>query len=58
MSEAERSEYCRRNGLYPERIDRWRSAWERANDWERSQFERLARHRREQRRRIAEFVRF
>jgi hypothetical protein len=26
------SEYCRRNGLYPEQIERWRLACEQAND--------------------------
>ena len=31
MNEAERSEYCRSNGLYPEQIDAWRQALESAD---------------------------
>ena len=26
MNESERSEYCRRNGLYPEQLDRWKAS--------------------------------
>jgi transposase-like protein len=33
MNEAERSEYCRTRGVYPEHLAAWRSACERANDW-------------------------
>lgn len=43
LSEAEIGEYCRRNGLYPEQVRRWRQACECANDWERSRNESLAR---------------
>lgn len=32
LSESELAEYCRRRGLYPEQIGRWRSACEGAND--------------------------
>lgn len=32
LSEAEISEYCRRRGLYPEQLRRWRAACEAAND--------------------------
>ena len=32
LSEAELSEYCRRRGLYPEQIHRWRESCEQAND--------------------------
>jgi len=32
LSESERAEYCRRRGLYPEQIQRWRNACEGAND--------------------------
>lgn len=28
MNEAERSEYCRKHGLYPEQIEAWKSAFE------------------------------
>ena len=28
MNEAERSEYCRKHGLYPEQIDVWKAAFE------------------------------
>jgi len=33
MNEAERSEYCRKRGLYPEQLAAWRRACEQANDW-------------------------
>lgn len=32
LSEAELAEYCRRRGLYPEQLRRWRAACEGAND--------------------------
>src|SRR5699024_11001617 len=32
MSEAERSEYCRKHGLYPETLDAWRIACIGGND--------------------------
>lgn len=32
LSEAEVAEYCRRRGLYPEQIQRWRSSCEHANE--------------------------
>lgn len=32
LSEAETAEYCRRHGLYPEQIQRWRAACAQAND--------------------------
>lgn len=31
LSEAEMAEYCRRRGLYPEQIQRWRASCEQAN---------------------------
>lgn len=31
MNEAERSQYCREHGLYPEQIDAWREAFEAAD---------------------------
>jgi DNA repair protein RadC len=33
LSEIEISEYCRKKGLYPEQIQDWKSACEKANDW-------------------------
>jgi transposase-like protein len=49
LSEAQLSEYCRRHGLYPEQVARWREACARANDYaasERAQRERLLREQR------------
>ena len=37
FSEAELSEYCRSNGLYPQQVKAWRAACEQANDWDRAQ---------------------
>jgi transposase-like protein len=36
LSEAEKAEYCRQRGLYPEQLDAWRTACEQANDWSRA----------------------
>ncbi len=47
LSEAEVSEYCRRNGLYPQQIQHWREACERANDWDDVQKLESARRRKE-----------
>ena len=33
MNETERSEYCRKRGLYPQQLAAWRRACEQANDW-------------------------
>lgn len=41
MNEAELSTYCRERGLYPEQIHHWRAACEQANDWDRTQTQRL-----------------
>lgn len=41
LNEAELSAYCRQRGLYPEQIRAWRQACEAANDWDRSQNQRL-----------------
>jgi len=41
LNEAELSAWCREKGLYPEQIRQWRQACEQANDWDRSQNERL-----------------
>ena len=52
LSEAELSEYCRRHGLYPEQIRRWREACAQANDYEASRNEELRRQQREERRQM------
>ncbi len=36
MSEAEKAEFCRQRGLFPEQLRAWREACEQANDWNRS----------------------
>jgi transposase-like protein len=41
LNEAERGEYCRKRGIYPEQITAWRQACEEANDWDRTQNKRL-----------------
>jgi hypothetical protein len=57
FSEQELSEYCRRNGLYPEQIQRWRQICAEANEWEKSSSKELAAARREDRQRIKELER-
>jgi transposase-like protein len=52
LSEAELAEYCRKQGLYPEQLQRWRKACEQANAWELSQTEELTRQRKSDRDRI------
>jgi transposase-like protein len=52
LSEAELGEYCRRRGLYPEQIARWREACSRANDFEASERVRRERLQREERARV------
>jgi len=34
MNEAERSEYCRKHGLYPEQIEAWKTAFETSESFE------------------------
>jgi len=36
LNEAEKAEYCRQRGLYPEQLNAWRTACEQANDWSRA----------------------
>ena len=36
MNESEKSAYCREHGIYPEYIEQWKNACEKANDWDRS----------------------
>jgi transposase-like protein len=49
--------YCRERGLYPEQICQWREACERANDWDRTQSQRLREARRADEQRIKELER-
>jgi hypothetical protein len=57
LNEAELSAYCRQRGLYPEQIRAWRLACEQANDWDRSQTQRLKDARKVDERRIQELER-
>jgi transposase-like protein len=41
LNETDLAEYCRRKGLYPEQLARWRTACENANDWDREHNRRL-----------------
>ncbi len=41
LNEAELSAWCRERGLYPEQLRQWRRACEQANDWDRTQNDRL-----------------
>jgi transposase-like protein len=34
MSEIEIAEYCRKKGIYPQQLTRWKEACENANDWQ------------------------
>ncbi|MEW7980699.1 MAG: transposase [Candidatus Sedimenticola endophacoides] len=57
MNEAQLSAYCRQNGLYPEQIEQWREACEQANDWDRTQNQKLKESRRLDDKRIKELER-
>ena len=52
MNEAELADYCRRKGLYPEQLARWRRACETANDWDREVNRRLKSEQKADRKRI------
>jgi len=52
MNEADFGEYCRRQGLYPEQLRVWRTACERANDWERAATQRITRETKDAQQRI------
>ena len=56
LSEAERGEYCRKRGLYPEQLQRWRHACEQANQAKPSAAT-AAKGRTEEQRRIRELER-
>jgi transposase-like protein len=57
MNETELSEYCRSRGLYREQLSAWRTACERANDWDRSAAHQIARETKDDRKRIHELER-
>jgi len=57
MNEAERSEYCRKRGLYPEQLAAWRRACEQANDWAEQRSALQLKAERDQRSSLAEAVR-
>ena len=54
MNEEELAEYCRKRGIYPEQIRKWREACEKANDWDRCQNEELTKARKSDQKRIKE----
>ena len=41
LNETDISEYCRKKGIFPEQLARWRRACENANDWDREYHRRL-----------------
>jgi transposase-like protein len=57
LNEAALAEYCRERGLYPEQIRQWRAACEQANDWDRSQNQRLREARHADQKRLRELER-
>lgn len=57
LNEAELSSWCRERGLYPEQIRQWRQACEQANDWDRTQNEKLRQARKADQQRLKELER-
>ncbi len=57
MNETELSRYCRERGLYPDQIRQWREACEQANDWDRTQTQRLNEARKADQKRLKELER-
>jgi len=57
LNEAQLSAYCRERGLYPEQIRQWRTACEQANDWDRTQPQRLSEARKADLKRLKELER-
>jgi transposase-like protein len=57
LNEAELSAYCRQRGLYPAQIKAWREACEQANDWDRTQNQRLKEARKADEQRIKDLER-
>lgn len=54
LNEHERGEYCRKKGICPEHLDKWRRACESANDWDREAGARLKSEQKADRKRIRE----
>ena len=52
LCEAQRAEFCRSQGIYPEQLERWRAACEQANAWDKAANEELAREKKADRDRI------
>ena len=52
LNENELAEYCRKKGIFPEQVQRWRTACESANDWDREQNRRLKAEKKADRKRI------
>ena len=57
MNEAERAEYCRKRGLYPQQLVDWRQACEQANAWAEDRRRQQSAMDREQNRRVRELER-
>jgi len=57
FNEAELAEYCRKKGIYPEQLSRWRSACEHANDWDRERNRQLKKEQNKDRKRIRDLER-
>jgi len=52
LNKTDIAEYCRKKGIYPEQISRWRTACENANDWDREHNQRLKASQKEDKQRI------
>ena len=57
FNEAELAEYCRKKGIYPEQLARWKIACERANDWDRERNIELKKGQKKDRNRIRDLER-
>ena len=57
FNEAELAEYCRKKGIYPEQLSRWRIACEHANDWDRERNRQLKKEQNTDRKRIRDLER-
>ncbi len=57
FNDAELAEYCRKKGIYPEQLSRWRIACEQANDWDREHNRKLSKEQKKDRNRIKDLER-
>ena len=57
FNEIELAEYCRKKGIYPEQLSRWRIACEHANDWDRANNRQLKNEKKKDRNRIRDLER-